>query len=201
MSAPTTTVRYRLARAADAAAIAALHAESWRTAYRGMFSDDYLDNDVFADRDAVWKERFSRTDDSIATVTIMAEMAGELVGFAHSFVDEDKTYGTLLDNLHVRPDAKRLGIGTRLMAETAAWLEWAGSGPGLYLWVLQGNISARRFYEAAGGQPSGEGVSKTGGSSAPSLRLWWPELGRLSRLLPEGLPPIANEDADRGGNR
>ena len=30
----------------DAAAIAQLHADSWRSAYRGMLSDEYLDHRV-----------------------------------------------------------------------------------------------------------------------------------------------------------
>ena len=76
-------VRYRLARVADAAASATLHVESWRVAYRGMFPDDFLDNDAVADRAKVWPERFADPDLEQTTITILAEGGGELMGFAH----------------------------------------------------------------------------------------------------------------------
>lgn len=184
-------VRYRLARSADAPAIARLHAESWRVAYRGMLPDAFLDNEVFHDRAALWRQRFAEPDASLVTVTILAERNGELLGFAHSIVDDDAERGTLLDNLHVRHGTKRLGIGRRLMAETAAWLEERGHTSGLYLWVLEANAPARRFYDALGGRVVGSGLSHEGGGSAPSLRYWWPELAELSSHLPQPRRPLA----------
>lgn len=179
-------IRYRLARGSDVQAIAALHADSWRRSYRGMLSDEYLDNDLFADRAAVWQQRFHDAAGQLVTLTIMAELKGQILGFAHSVVDEDPEWGTLLDNLHVRHDTKRFGVGTRLMAETAAWLEKRDDTAGLYLWVLEGNVPARQFYDALGGRVVGRGVSHQGGANAPSLRYWWPQLGSLSSLLPQG---------------
>jgi ribosomal protein S18 acetylase RimI-like enzyme len=172
------TIRYRIAVPSDAAAIAQLHAESWRSAYRGLYPDDYLDNEVFADRTDVWNERFNKSADQ--ALTIVVESNGGIVGFAHSLVDEDPKEGTLLDNLHVRPDRKRSGIGRRLMVETATRVQKAGSKLGLYLWVLEGNEPARHFYDALGGCVTGRGKSHEGGSSVPSLRYWWPDLSKLA---------------------
>ena len=39
-------LRFRSAEAGDAAAVAGLHADSWRRHYRGAFSDAFLDGDV-----------------------------------------------------------------------------------------------------------------------------------------------------------
>ena len=183
-------VSYRLANESDADAIAKLHAESWRSAYRGLVPDDYLDHDVFADRTMVWRVRFAATDGPPA-VTIVAELDGTLAGFAHSIIDEDAQYGTLLDNLHVRPDIKRLGIGRRLVAETAAWLEARGNEDGLHLWVFEANAPARNFYDALGGRISGKDISRTAGSSEPALRYYWPRLDVLSRNLPKGRGALA----------
>ena len=52
-------VQFREADAQDAAAIAQLHAESWRSAYRGILSDDYLDNQVQSERASLWQSRFA----------------------------------------------------------------------------------------------------------------------------------------------
>jgi hypothetical protein len=52
-------MKYRQATASDVAAIARLHAESWRRHYRGAYLDSYLDGDVVADRIAEWSGRLS----------------------------------------------------------------------------------------------------------------------------------------------
>ena len=177
-------VRYRLARVSDAASIATLHADSWRVAYRGMFPDDFLDNDAVADRAKVWQERFADPDLEKTTITVLAESGGELMGFAHTIIDDDATYGALLDNLHVRRTEHRGGIGTRLMVETAERLAALGRST-LYLWVLEGNDQARAFYRALGGEECGRGTVADGPSNpalpaVPSLRICWPQLDRLS---------------------
>ena len=182
-------VQYRLARVADAATIAALHSASWQVAYRGMFPDDFLDNDAVADRLKVWQERFADPDLETKTITILAESDGELMGFAHTIIDEDATYGTLLDNLHVRRTEHRSGIGTRLMVETAEHLATLGRST-LYLWVLEDNDGARAFYRALGGEECGRGSVADGPSNpalpaVPSLRICWPRLDKLSLDLPD----------------
>jgi ribosomal protein S18 acetylase RimI-like enzyme len=172
--------RIRLGRAADAPAIAALQAESWRHTYRGFLADTYLDREVFADRDVVWRRRFGEPQET-PVLTLVAEDHGTLVGFAHSYVDDDAEWGTLVDNLHVRPDRKRAGIATRLMGETAARLQQRGCTSGLYLWVVERNVPAQRFYEALGGCAADRGLA---GGTVPTVRYVWHRLGVLSRRLP-----------------
>lgn len=84
-------------------------------------------------------------------LTLVAEDHGAIVSSG----------GTLLDNLHVRPDRKRAGIGTRLLAETAVRLQERGCG--LYLWVVEWNVSAQRFYEALGGCAADRGLADGAG--------------------------------------
>jgi len=134
----------------DAEAIAGLHAESWRRTYRGIYSDSYLDGEVVAERRAAWRERFANPDPAASTVA--AELQGALVGFAHTILDADATWGTLLDNLHVAPDVKRSGIGTVLLGASAAFAAERGTTPVLHLWVLEANLGARAFYDARGGE-------------------------------------------------
>jgi GNAT superfamily N-acetyltransferase len=177
--------RFRHARASDENAIAALHADSWRHAYRGLLPDAYLDHDVFADRAALWRQRFGEPEPQIATVTIVAERDDGIVGFAHSVADDDPKWGTLLDNLHVRVDTQRLGIATRLVAESARWVQEHAASPGLYLWVLEGNARARRFYDTLGGRITGRGLSSEGGGSATCLRYSW---SRIDVLAGDGSP-------------
>jgi hypothetical protein len=75
-------LRFRSAEAGDAAAVARLHADSWRRHYRGAFSDAFLDGDVAGYLLAVWTERLGGPDPQART--IVAELGGEVVGLAHT---------------------------------------------------------------------------------------------------------------------
>jgi ribosomal protein S18 acetylase RimI-like enzyme len=167
-------MRYRRATPHDAVAVAALHADSWRRHYRGVWSDAYLDGDVHADRLAVWTATL--THPAPDHHTIVAEDDGVLVGFAHTVLDDDGTWGALLDNLHVAYSMKRSGIGTKLMAETAQAVIEHAPASGLFLWVLEQNAAARAFYEARGGACAGRGTAyPPGGGAVPTLRISWPD--------------------------
>lgn len=171
-------LQFRTAGSADAEAVAALHADSWRRHYRGAYSDAFLEGDVYADRLVVWSERLREPDGR--SETILAEDGDGLVGFAHTIFDDDPRWGSLLDNLHVVYDEKRRGVGSRLLRLTArAVLE---RGTGLYLWVLEQNADARAFYEARGGAcvealvvaPPGGMKDRLNGSPV-GLRYAWPD--------------------------
>jgi GNAT superfamily N-acetyltransferase len=172
-------VTFRAAVAGDAGTIAALHAESWRNAYRGIYADHYLDHEVLDDRLGVWRARYASPDPN--AFGILAMRGDELVGFAYTILDEDAQWGALLDNLHVRPDLKRGGVGTALMAETAREVIDRAPGSGLYLWVLEENHTARAFYGARGGVCTGREVSEApGGGDIVGLRYSWPDPVRLT---------------------
>lgn len=179
----------RLAGPSDADAVAALHADSWRRHYRGAYTGAYLDGDLDRDRRAVWSERLLRP--SSRARTVLAEANGELLGFAHVVLRDDTAWGALLDNLHVRHDQKRQGIGRRLLSaagEVVTTDRW--EPPGFYLWVLHQNIAARAFYAACGGTevetapatPPGGDFSRLVGSPQ-KLRVHWPRPVTLRDLL------------------
>jgi ribosomal protein S18 acetylase RimI-like enzyme len=173
-------MRYRPATRDDIEAIAALHADSWRRHYRGAFSDGFLDGNVDADRLAVWADRLGhpRPDHR----TIVADQGGRVVGFSHVALDDDPTWGALVDNLHVTHDLKGHGIGTRLMAEAAAVVVESTPTSGLYLWVLEQNRAAQAFYQALGGTYAGsEPDDEPGGGTVVGLRYVWPDPSTLLR--------------------
>jgi ribosomal protein S18 acetylase RimI-like enzyme len=177
-------LRFRSAGADDAAAVAGLHADSWRRHYRGAFADDFLDGDVTGFQLERWSGRLSEPDPRDRT--IVAESGGELVGLAHTRLSEDATWGALLDNLHVAHGLKRSGVGTRLLALTAREVVDATPGSGLYLWVLEQNTAAQAFYAARGGQcvetsfasPPGGDPARLNGRPR-CLRIAWPDPSAL----------------------
>jgi GNAT superfamily N-acetyltransferase len=168
------SVEYRHADASDAAAVAALHADSWRRHYRGVYADEYLDGAVEEERLSVWSERFAHP--SPDTSTVLAEIDGALVGFAHVIFDVDPVFGALLDNLHVGRDVQRRGIGAELMKRAAHEVAAARPNSQLYLWVLEPNAQAQAFYRSIGGHEADrKPETPPGGGSVTIIRYVWPD--------------------------
>jgi ribosomal protein S18 acetylase RimI-like enzyme len=173
-------VPLRRAQAADEPAIARLHADSWRTAYRGILRDDFLDGTVSANRRELWSSRFSidREDQLI----LVSEESGEIQAFACAFLDADPEWGTLLDNLHVIPGLKGRGLGRQLMSKVAENIQQHGLHSTLHLWVYEQNTQARGFYERLGGVIA-DCVAEAApdGSRVNALRYVWRELSFLAQ--------------------
>ena len=175
-------MRFRETTRPDAAAVAGLHAESWRAHYRGAYRDEYLDGDVVEERLRVWEQRLSTPPPN--QFVVLAFEDDELIGFACGYGGHDETWGSLLDNLHVRPEHQGRGVGAGLMAEVAAWCHANYADCGLYLWVLEQNRRAQRFYQRLGASDQGGEISEPpGGGGIHGRRYAWktvPEILRRS---------------------
>ena len=114
--------------------------------------------------------------------TIVVESDDAIVGFAHTIIDEDPTWGALLENLHVALGYQRRGIGARLLGLSALAVVENSLGSGLYLWVLEQNVAAQAFYHSLGGRTAGRvdvlppgGVGSRLNGSPIKLRYAWPD--------------------------
>jgi GNAT superfamily N-acetyltransferase len=162
----------------DYSSIALLHATSWRQTYRGILSDKFLKDDVERQRLEIWHNRLS----SPATnqEVIIAVQDNIIVGFFCIYLDDDSTFGTLLDNLHVSADYQKSGVGKLLMKNCAKLILEKGSSHTMYLWVFEVNQNARRFYERLGGN-NVETVKKQNedGTEAEVCRYVWEDVTSL----------------------
>ena len=173
------SIALRRAGPGDWAAVAAVHAASWRSAYRGIYSDSYLDDEAPEERRSFWRAALAEWDPELDAV-FLAEEAGEAVGFA-CVRREAEAAGPLLDNLHVLPERKGEGIGRRLIRAAAAWLAAKEPGAALRLGVWKDNVAARRFYARLGGQEVEETILPTeGGGSAAQIKVCWDRAADLA---------------------
>jgi len=171
-------MRMREAIPSDSLKIARLHAENWRTTYRGVLSDTYLDNQAEAERSTVWQERF--TQPAPNQYIVVAEEQSEIAGFACVFGADDPQWGTLLDNFHVAQAVRRRGVGALLMGAVASWCKRTHADLGIYLWVLQSNIAAQKFYERLGARNAESSVWQSpDGGAVPEFRFVWPNAEAL----------------------
>ena len=156
----------------DVRTLANIHTASWRDAYRGLLSDDYLDFLAAADRLAVWTARMAER--SPAHYGFIAEVGDTPVGFVFLHGAADAIWGTLIDNLHVLPSFKGQSIGRLLMDIAARETMHRHSGDGMFLWVFEENHQARRFYAKLGGQDVERVlVDVPGGGKRPACRVAW----------------------------
>jgi len=137
--------------ASDVAALASIHAASWRNAYRGILGDAFLDGDLVSNRMALWHKRLASP--SSQNFGFLAIEEGQPVGFTFAFGAHDARWGTQIDNLHVIPQRRGTGIGARLLESLYGRSHDSYPHAGLYLWAYEANVAARRYYENLGAAP------------------------------------------------
>jgi ribosomal protein S18 acetylase RimI-like enzyme len=147
------TICVRPATAADLAAVGELHHRSRGAAYAGLVSAEALAAVPAPAMAQWWTERWSYERDTHRLA--VAVDGGQIAGFAYTGPSE--TPGAVeLYALHVDPARVGSGIGRTLIAAARADLTaLAGAGARAVLWVLTGNLRARRFYERDGWEADG----------------------------------------------
>jgi GNAT superfamily N-acetyltransferase len=134
-------VELRRARIGDERAVADVHVRSWQVGYRGLVADDHLDGLRPDDRAAAYT---FGADDPLTIVAVTDRIRG--------FVTLSPGAGELWA-LYVDPEAWGTGLGRALIVEAERRL--ARHHTAATLWVLTGNVRARRFYEVAGWRSDG----------------------------------------------
>lgn len=162
----------RAATLADADAVAALHAASWRSAYRGILGDETLGPGLDEERRRHWRGMLAAAgaDDIVLIVDGLAFIAVWAKG--------DPGFGAYIDNLHVHPDRRGGGIGRRLLAEAARRVIRRGERQA-YLWVFDANVRTVDLYRRLGGEVVERGFDTIDGRQVPHSRVVWRDVARL----------------------
>jgi ribosomal protein S18 acetylase RimI-like enzyme len=140
----------------DVEAIAVLHLASWRSAYRGIVSDQFLNELTIDSRVTRWGQALSPGDSPLTETTVAVD--GDTVLGVCSFGPRRRPESSAIGEvyaLHVEPALRRHGIGKLLLDDSLTRLANRGFKSAV-LWVLRDNANARRFYEAQGWSTTGE---------------------------------------------
>jgi GNAT superfamily N-acetyltransferase len=167
----------RLAGVADAAAIARVHRETWRTTYAGILPFDVIAGETGRRSDSAWRRRLAAEAPEAATW--IAEVDGEAVGFASCGPARHRLEGLECEiyALYVLQPRQRQGVGRALVRECARHFVRHGRF-GFYLWVLKAN-RARLFYETLGGTELGEKRERLGLHAFTEVAYGWHDLNGL----------------------
>jgi len=132
----------------DAAEIARVHVDSWRSSYRGLLADEFLDSLS----EAGYTDRWRRVIGDGASRVFVVEEAGGIVGFASGGRERagESGYEGELYAIYIVAGSQRKGHGRELVHTMAAALRETGLRD-MIVWVLRDNTPAREFYERLGG--------------------------------------------------
>jgi GNAT superfamily N-acetyltransferase len=161
----------------DAAQVARVHQESWRTTYAGILPLDVIAAQVGRKSESSWRRRLALSTSGEATW--LAERGGQVVGLAYCGDARHKLEGLEAEvyALYVLQSHQRHGVGRELVRACARHFVLHGHF-GFYLWVLKAN-RARMFYEALGGQQIAEKNERLGLHSFSEVAYGWHDLTGL----------------------
>ncbi len=166
----------------DSAGIGRVHVEVWRSAYRGILPDDFLDALSDIRHSASWADILDTQDRVGGTFIAEAEEDG-IVGFADCGPERaagDAKKGEV-GAIYVLPAWQRRGVGTNLMETCAGHLAVDGAET-LAVWVLEANRPAGEFYEALGGEPAESRQIQFAGEELTERCYRWSDVSVLADL-------------------
>ncbi|MEV0199793.1 GNAT family N-acetyltransferase [Nonomuraea sp. NPDC050691] len=143
----------------DAPALATVQMASWRAAFRGVMTDEYLDG---LDHEALTKAWEGLLADAggprAGTLAVERADGRGLVGYSRFHPtddeDDDPTRVGMIGSLYTVPDVWSTGVGKALITAVLDAVASAGYAEAS-LWVLEGNTRARSFYERDGWRHDG----------------------------------------------
>lgn len=156
----------------DARAIAHTQVQTWKTAYRGVIADEFLDTFSEDERTTRWTEILQRPEQG----SFVAESNDGVIGFANGGPERDgrEDYRGELYGLYVLPDWHGQGVGKGLVTSLVEWLLNSGFDT-MLVWTLADNPH-RKFYERLGGKFVAERNIEIGDQKLVEVAYGWEDV-------------------------
>lgn len=171
----------RPATAEDIPGITGVHVDAWRSTYRGIVPQAFLDGLSYRDRETLWRRVFSGAAGEHGVFVVDAGAAG-IVGFVDGARGRtsDTVYEGELLAIYLLEDFQGRGLGRNLTLRLAEWFIARGIRS-MRLWVLADN-PACRFYEALGGRRIETKRIDIGGADLEEVAYGWTEIMNIPGL-------------------
>lgn len=140
--------RIRSADINDADIMGEIHSKSWKAAYKGIIPDKILDSITPEKEKKFFEKAISEKREEDYLIFRDDEAAGMITIGKCRDKDKDDTYGEIW-GIYLHPDYYHKGIGAVLINWGIDELK-KRNYKRITLWVLEENMSARKFYEKIG---------------------------------------------------
>jgi L-amino acid N-acyltransferase YncA len=173
----------REAKITDAAGIAHVHVDIWRTTYVGILPTDHLAGLSYEQCEQAWHRTLSMPA-GLEFVYLAEDAIGNIIGFASGGPERSghHVYKCELFAIYLLAEYQRQGVGTKLFSCVIKRFLQQGI-QSMLVWVLAGNHPSRRFYEALGGKLVSEQSITIGGVDLLEVAYGWPDISCLADML------------------
>lgn len=157
----------------DSLGIARVLVDTWRTTFKGMVPQTYLDAMNYDSFEKFLSSSYG------SYFTVVADDGGQVVAFASGGATREKKYpfeGELY-SIFVRDEYQGQGVGKNMVVKVAQHLVDAGIKD-MVVWVLKDNPS-RQFYELLNGELYTERDTTIGGRSLKEVSYVWRDFHKL----------------------
>ena len=162
----------RKANLEDAAGISKVHVDSWRTTYKGIVPDSFLENLSYEERERIWKSGIEKNQ-----VYIAEDEKGQIVGFASGGKERTGKYDAYRGELYaiyLLEGQQGRGTGQKLFQSVVDDLK-ENQLNSMLIWALAEN-PACRFYEKLGGKKIDTAEIELDGKKLGEVAYGWDEL-------------------------
>ncbi|MDK7669328.1 GNAT family N-acetyltransferase [Cytobacillus oceanisediminis] len=160
----------------DAKGIAKVHVDSWRTTYKNIISDEFLNNLSYQRREELWINNIPK-----GNVFVAENDNGEIVGFSSGGIERSgkyKEYQGELSSIYILKEFQGQGIGKALTNPVIKEIEKLGINS-MLVFVLEENDS-RFFYETIGGMIIDKIEVEIAGKKLKELVYGWDNIRTLN---------------------
>lgn len=173
------SINYRKAKISDAPGIAKVLVDTWKSTYRGIISEKYLQRLSYRDKEENWRQRLENPTHG-AIIYVAETDLHEIVGFALVTLEKYNPVLTIpqpemfkgeLCAIYVLKDFQHREIGTELVKLVIKYFK-TNDVNSMNVWVLKENTS-RRFYEKLGGKYIGEQSIEIAGNNYIEIAYGW----------------------------
>lgn len=159
----------RKAESRDAQAIAEVQVESWRTTYKDIVPQKFLDGLSVEDRKKVWEKVIA-----LHFVFVAENVQERVIGFAAGGEERTKNYPEYTGELYAIYLLEHIqgeGLGRQLFNRVVSVLQ-EQKHSSMLIWALSEN-PACRFYEKMGGREVDRVMTKIGGKPLEETAFGW----------------------------
>ncbi len=179
------SINFRKATILDLSEIVKVNIDTWKTTYRGIISEKYLQNLSYKDKEEKWRQRLENP--SHGAIIYVAEIyLHGIVGFVLATLEKynpilmipklERFQGELCA-IYIIKDFQREKIGTELVKLVVKYFE-VNKINSMITWVLKENPS-HRFYEKLGGIVLGEQSIEIGRDRYTEIAYGWENIKNI----------------------
>lgn len=169
-------MKIRAAELSDAGGIAKVHVDSWRTTYKNIIPEEFLENLSYQSREELWINIIPK-----GIVFVAENDEGQIVGFSSGGKERSgdyKEYQGELSSIYILKEFQGQGIGKALVKSVTKELGKSGMNT-MLVFVLADNNSTL-FYEAMGGKVIDKIEVEIAGKKLNELVYGWDTIDTLS---------------------